>query len=115
MGLAIHGLKRPAIGERGVYFVEQTGRMQVNPLYGWDQGHYLVRREDGGPDRVFTNHGLPVTAAAPAPSPTSLTLSRGVPVGVTVRRDAPGGSALSLSAFAAAVRDAARAQSGDDR
>ncbi len=108
VGVRVHGLTQPSVGEVGVYFVEQTGRPQVNPLYGWDQGHYLVRRDDGGPDRVFTNRGLAVTAAVPAASPTGVTLCHGVPVGVTVAKAAPADSALSLSAFAATVRDTAR-------
>ncbi len=40
--VGIAGMVYPTLGERGVYFVEQTGRTQVHPIYGWSQGHFIV-------------------------------------------------------------------------
>ncbi|MDX8390518.1 MAG: hypothetical protein R8M38_08515 [Mariprofundaceae bacterium] len=40
----ISDLKMPKVGERGIYFVESLARQQVHPLFGWSQGHYLVRK-----------------------------------------------------------------------
>ena len=37
----------PKVGEQGIYFVEQLNQQQVNPLYGWHQGHYLVITNPG--------------------------------------------------------------------
>lgn len=41
--MRVTDLHRPGQGERGIYFVENPSRPQVNPLYGWDQGHYLMK------------------------------------------------------------------------
>jgi hypothetical protein len=38
----IKGMRMPELGEHGIYFVESTSNEQVNPLIGWDQGHYLI-------------------------------------------------------------------------
>ncbi len=40
--LEVSGMQMPEIGERGIYFVENLSVQQVDPLYGWQQGHYLV-------------------------------------------------------------------------
>jgi hypothetical protein len=114
-GVQIQGLTLPAAGERGVYFVEQTARPQIHPLYGWDQGHYRVEREAGGPPRVYTNRGLAVTAARSAPSPSDVRLSEGLPLGITASADAGPGSTLSLTEFAAAIRAVAERPAGASR
>ena len=38
--MRVTDLNRPRVGDRGIYFVENPARSQVNPFYGWDQGHY---------------------------------------------------------------------------
>jgi hypothetical protein len=40
--LTVSDMRMPEVGERGVYFVEKVNVQQINPLYGWRQGHYLV-------------------------------------------------------------------------
>ncbi len=49
----VSDLKMPTIGETGIYFVESTDRRMANPLYGWDQGHYLVTNDHV--QRIDTN------------------------------------------------------------
>ena len=46
--MIISDLTMPEAGEEGIYFVENTTRRQVNPLYGWHQGHYLVKTDSSG-------------------------------------------------------------------
>ncbi len=46
--MVVSDLKMPEVGEEGVYFVESTTRRLVNPLYGWHQGHYLVKSDANG-------------------------------------------------------------------
>ena len=111
-GVQVQGLKLPAAGERGVYFVEQTARAQIHPLYGWDQGHYRVEQQADGPARVYTNRGLAVTAARSAPSPAGVRLSEGLPLGITAKQDAGPDSALSLAEFAATIRTVAERPTG---
>ncbi len=40
--LEIPGMHVPEVGERGIYFVENLSEQLVQPLCGWQQGHYLV-------------------------------------------------------------------------
>ena len=60
--LRISDMQFPQEGEHGIYFVESLERVQVNPLYGWSQGHFIVRRDDTGCDRIMTSKGLPIIA-----------------------------------------------------
>ena len=59
--LAVSDMRLPQEGEHGIYFVESLERFQVNPLYGWSQGHFIVERDATGRERVMTNRRLPVT------------------------------------------------------
>lgn len=51
-----HGMVMPKVGERGIYFVESLSRTQVNPLYGWSQGHFLVIHDKDGIERIRTSN-----------------------------------------------------------
>ncbi len=59
--MSVSDMKVPQVGEHGIYFVESLERSQVNPLYGWSQGHFLVQSDDTGMDRVMTSNEQPVT------------------------------------------------------
>jgi hypothetical protein len=59
--MAICDMKFPQPGERGIYFVASLERMQVHPLYGWSQGHFLLWPDETGTDRVMTSSEQPVT------------------------------------------------------
>lgn len=59
--MVVSDMKIPRVGERGIYFVESLERSQVHPLYGWSQGHFLVKSDETGMDRVMTNSEQPVT------------------------------------------------------
>jgi len=59
--MVVSDMRLPQKGEHGIYFVESLERFQVNPLYGWSQGHFIVERDGAGSQRVMTNRKLPVT------------------------------------------------------
>ncbi len=59
--MVVSDIRLPQEGEHGIYFVESLERFQVNPLYGWSQGHFIVERDGTGTERVMTNRRLPVT------------------------------------------------------
>lgn len=42
MTLEVHDLRMPVLNEKGIYFVESMDKELMNPLYGWQQGHYIV-------------------------------------------------------------------------
>lgn len=50
----------PQVGETGFYFVETLLNQQVNPLLGWDQGHFLIVEEPSGESLVTTVHHEPL-------------------------------------------------------
>tara|TARA_R110002124_G_scaffold11952_5_gene56714 strand:+ start:1925 stop:2629 length:705 start_codon:yes stop_codon:yes gene_type:complete len=60
--LQVSGMVYPAVGERGIYFIENPDRQQVNPILGWGQGHFKVARDAHGSERVLTENELPVQA-----------------------------------------------------
>lgn len=99
--LTVSDMVVPQVGEHGIYFVESLERLQVHPLYGWSQGHFLVETDDSGTDRVLTNGELPVTevlGSMPADQMTAgqapvRALSRGVARGISqaqTKKDARG-------------------------
>jgi hypothetical protein len=70
LSLRVSDLRMPVVGEKGIYFVESLQRRQVNPLYGWEQGHFLITRNSIGSELVTNSEGNPVTqieAGASAP------------------------------------------------
>ena len=104
-GTLIDGMRLPVPGEHGVYFVEAVGRKQVNPLYGWNQGHFLVEKDPDGTERVKTNRGIPVTGIQDSPQSTpSAAISRGVARGIVTADGRGSGPAMSIQAFKASLR-----------
>lgn len=58
----------PQVGETGFYFVETLLNQQVNPLLGWDQGHFLIVEETNGDSVVTTVHHEPLLGLEPGSS-----------------------------------------------
>jgi hypothetical protein len=110
MGVSDMILPRP--GEHGIYFVESLERMQVHPLFGWRQGHFLVQPDRTGTHRVLTAAKAPVTAVVqnrsaqqsdPGPEGV-ITLSTGVARGVVAGRDGMAETALTTAEFKKSLR-----------
>jgi hypothetical protein len=101
---AVAGVDQPDPGERGIYFVTSLGARQINPLYGWDQGHFRVRA-DGG--EVTTAGGAPVVALDPSQEGPVEGPSRGVARGAVVAKPGARGAAapLDAAAFKARLRE----------
>jgi hypothetical protein len=62
--MAVSDMQFPKKGEHGIYFVESLERAQINPLYGWSQGHFIVEPDAAGSERMMTNKRLPITSVA---------------------------------------------------
>ncbi len=56
----IPDMKYPAPGEKGIYFVESLNEYLINPLFGWTQGHYIIKTDQKGVERVNTAEGKQV-------------------------------------------------------
>jgi len=105
--LAVNDMRLPQEGEHGIYFVESIERMQVNPLFGWSQGHFLVVRDVAGIERVMTNRRLPITGVKSG-TPDRQTgtdkqerysLSQGVSRDLIVSQDGKEDSGLTVDEF----------------
>jgi hypothetical protein len=63
-GFAVSDLNFPTIGEHGIYLVESVSQPMLNPLIGWDQGHFLVAKDNAGTLRVTTAAHRRITGLA---------------------------------------------------
>jgi hypothetical protein len=104
--LTIEGMEIPSVGEEGVFFVEHLGRNQIHPLYGWDQGRFLIRRDTSGRASVYTHDMKPIGRVDMVKATPGI--SDGVAPGIVVASD--GREALSLDAFKARIRTLVEAQ-----
>jgi len=104
--LRIQAMRVPEAGEAGIYFVESVSRMQVHPLLGWSQGHYLIKRDGDGIRRVTTPAGRPVRGVETAPDTGLRGLSGGVPRGLTVTEFGTADDALTAASFKESIRAA---------
>jgi hypothetical protein len=105
--LKISDIVLPAPNERGIYFVESLKRKLVHPLYGWDQGRFLVKGGCGQADCVFTSNSKPVVAFEQR-SAKAAELSNGIAVGVMVADLDRPQQAMSVSDFKRKVRELSR-------
>ena len=105
--MVVSDMQLPQEGEHGIYFVESLERFQVNPLYGWSQGHFIVERDGTGSERVMTNRGLPVTGVMDYMSDEPKTpgkermqdLSRGVVRDLVVAQEGEDNKAMTVDEF----------------
>lgn len=92
--LEVSDMVYPQVGETGIYFIENPERQQVNPIVGWSQGHFKVKKDKQGKERMLTESDDPIQAIEDASPPNSkgknaqgtsdLPLSQGVARGLRV-------------------------------
>jgi hypothetical protein len=101
--LKVSDMRFPAVGESGVYFVESLKRRQVHPLYGWQQGHFLIDKDSSGVERVRTVYGKPVLSVQPdgpsVNSPSVNSPSEMVPRGLITAQSTQSGLGLAVAEF----------------
>ena len=94
----------PEFGQKGVYFVESLDRFQVNPLYGMDQGHFLIFESAGR--RIMTTWNKWVITSLPPIAQTRAArwLSNGIARGVAVEEAGAASSGVTVFQFKQAIR-----------
>jgi hypothetical protein len=105
--MTVSDMRLPQEGEHGIYFVESLERFQVNPLYGWSQGHFIVERDATGSERVTTNRRLPITGVMDYMPDEQMTpgkeriqaLSKGVVRGLAVAQEKNNNKGLTVDEF----------------
>jgi hypothetical protein len=111
----------PVLGETGIYFVESMREMQIHPLVGWSQGHFLTRQDDSGirrihsagdrPIQTVTSESAVVTRARRyAPAAPLILDHDGVARGVEIQAVTDNSIPMSASAFKVLVRDVSQRQ-----
>lgn len=105
--LAVTDMHVPQIGDHGIYFVESLQRPQANPLYGWDQGQYIVRPDPtDGQEKVYTREQQAVTGFVPETTQgAARPFSRGYALGLSVRKEGASTQALTVEQFKQGLRD----------
>ena len=96
IGLNVSDSTVPELGEAGIYFVESLERFQVNPLYGMDQGHFLVL-ESNGQRFMTTRNRRVITGLFSDDQPPVEGLSNGIARGLSI--DEAGGSVAGVTVF----------------
>jgi hypothetical protein len=95
----------PVVGEHGIYITESTHQAMVNPIAGWDQGHFLVEKDPiSGAEKVLTAHRHPVVrigAEASLPSAGVSLQSGDAASGVVAGAGPDIGGAMAPDAFKA--------------
>lgn len=109
-GLHVSAMVYPTVGEYGIYFFEDPGQQIVNPLVGWGQGHFRLKKDGNGMERILTEEGAPVlsldvevmngTDRSNAKKPSLSPFSHGVAKGVrTGKRDDALSTAMEKKQF----------------
>ena len=96
----------PVLGEKGIYFVQSVDRFQINPLYGMDQGHFLIL-EFNGKRIVATRNKRVVMGFSPAPRTfgrLSSRLSNGDAAGLSLAEAGKRTAGMTVLQFKQTVR-----------
>lgn len=104
----VSGQAIPEIGEEGIYFVESLSRQQINPIYGWDQGRFLIDGNLTEEHVVRSADGRPVTTLILADRPVEMRLSDGVAEGVLTLEEQPSARPLTPEEFKMRLRELLR-------
>jgi hypothetical protein len=107
--LEISDMHLPVLEEKGIYFVETLQHRQVNPLYGWDQGHFVIKADEDGVPRVSTRNQLRIVGIGSAGPRRIQALREGVAKGVVISEDSRD-KGMSLNEFKLRLREIHRGQ-----
>jgi len=102
----LEGMQIPRIGEQGVYFVRDPDKDSVHPLKGWGQGHFLIRPDALGNDKISSSDGRTlVELPKPMKSKQKADFSGRAAAGLQLKQSARGG--VNASSFKSWVRNQA--------
>jgi len=95
----VPNMQYPKLDEKGIYFVKSLARQYANPLYGWEQGHFLIETDPyTSREYVVTAGRQPVTGIALGAAPPHV-LSTGVAIGVKTTNRLQPGEAWTVEEF----------------
>ncbi len=95
----VANMKYPKLDEKGIYFVKSLAGQYANPLYGWEQGHFLIETDPyTSREHVVTADEQPVTGITLEEAP-SYGFSTGVAIGVKTTDRLQIGKAWTVEEF----------------
>lgn len=100
--MEVQAMTYPQVGETGIYFVERTDIDMVNPLLGWNQGHFVIK--DG---QLMTNRNKKVLGVSPVSrtKQTELNISGGEMKGLRTASPLNKGSGIGAEDFKQLIRE----------
>ena len=104
VGMEVSDSTFPAVEENGIYFVESLSRFLVNPFYGTDQGHFLVRTEASGQRVMMTRDKKIITGFTADESEVEAGLSNGIARGLSIDESGLSLSSVTASQFKQRIR-----------
>jgi len=105
----VANMQYPKLDEKGIYFVKSLAHQYANPLYGWEQGHFLIETDPyTSIEYVVTAKGQPVTGIALEEAPPHV-LSTGVAIGVKTTNRLQIGKAWTVEEFKQNLRSMLKA------
>lgn len=100
----VANMQYPKLDEKGIYFVKSLASQYANPLYGWEQGHFLIETDPStSREYVVTASGRPVIGIALEEAPPHV-LSTGVAIGVKTTNRLQIGKAWTVEEFKQKLR-----------
>jgi hypothetical protein len=95
----VANIQYPKLDEKGIYFVKSLEDQYANPLYGWQQGHFLIETDPyTAREYLLTADRQPVTGVTLEDAPP-YGLSTGVAIGVKTTDRLQIGKAWTVEAF----------------
>ena len=100
----------PPIGDEAVYFIENPSLNQVNPLYGWRQGHFPVRIDSATGQKLAMTFDLkPIFDVDRGAAVATAQFSKGVARGVSTKSSIDA-TPMTLSTFMARLSELAEVE-----
>ncbi len=108
LALRVGGQHIPALGQEGVFFIENPSRRQVNPIYGWEQGIFVVEMDSASGEKIVkTAQKQTITQIEflPNDAPEVNGISNGIAAGIQVMRASELSAPYTLEQFKSTLRN----------
>lgn len=105
--LNVGGQHIPEFGQEGVFFIENPLRNQVNPLYGWEQGLFIIEADADSGEKIIktaTKESIQQIEFLPANDSQVQGISNGTAAGVKTQQSAELNTPYTLDQFKATLR-----------
>lgn len=105
MVLNVGGQKIPDLGQEGVFFIENPLHNQVNPLYGWEQGLFIIEIDPASGEKIVKTAAkknierIDFLVDTPPPG-----ISNGIATGIVLQQKSELNTPYTVEQFKASLR-----------